>query len=73
MLPFHHIPSKVAASRNDVDLLVRVLPYVANEQPLLLGIKRKAPRVAKAVRPDLRLLSRLPDKRIIGRYALGRA
>ena len=56
-----------ASGRDEVDLLPRVLPDLADPQIAGEPVEREAPGIAEAVRPDLAAPARLSDERIVGR------
>src|SRR4029453_12754050 len=49
----------------EVDLLPGVLPDLSDCQVTCLAVKREAPGVTEAIRPDLGLLRRLPHEWVI--------
>src|SRR5439155_7220287 len=67
----HDVPAEVrtakAARPHAVDLLVAVLPDVADPQVAGLPVETEAPRVAQPIRPDLRPVARLAGERVVGR------
>ncbi len=68
----HDVPAVVRAARDEVDLLILILPHVAEPERAGLRVEREAPRVPQAVGPDLAAPA-AGGERVVGRDAIPRA
>ena len=75
--PFLDPPAIILTARRTrrlkIHFFVTILPHITDIEITRLVVERKPPRIAQAQSPDFWRIVRIPDKRIVGWYGIGRS